>query len=38
MVKKGVTESMRIVQGGNSLLLLLKLSLELLLLAEKHRL
>jgi hypothetical protein len=37
-VKKGVTEGMQIVQGGNSLLLLLKLSLESLLLAEKRRL
>ena len=36
--KKEVTGSMRIVQGGNLLLLLLKLSLELLLLAEERRL
>jgi hypothetical protein len=38
--KKGVIEGMRIVEGGNLLLmlLLLKLSLELMLLAEECRL
>jgi hypothetical protein len=38
MDKKRMAEGMRIVQGGNLLLLLLKLRLDLLLLAEECRL